>query len=242
MDTNALTPALGRLADERPAMEVSLNRGNELGERPVATKHRVAAVDDQESVLASLRYLLRTFDDFTGCGFYPTASEALVRIPIDRPQVVLMDIRLPDLCGIECTRQLKLALPELVVVMMTALEDSDTINRSIAAGCSGYLTKPFSASQCLATLRCALRHPGYVGARTNPMTFLSPATTTSILSESEHDLMRWLAHGLRYKEIADKVGLNQPLIHKRLQLIYRKLGATSRMEAVNRWRAMEPLD
>ena len=102
---------------------------------------KVAVVDDDEGIRASLAALIRRGPNFRLTGDYPDADTALKEIPRRPPDVVLMDINLPGVNGVECVRQLKAALPSLQVLMLTVYEDSDSLFNSLKAGASGYLLK-----------------------------------------------------------------------------------------------------
>src|SRR5262249_26433843 len=102
---------------------------------------RVAIVDDDEGIRSSLASLIRRSPMFRLSGDYPDAESALEKIPLDPPDVVLMDINLPGMKGVECVRQLKTALPAVQFLMLTVYEDSDSLFNSLKAGASGYLLK-----------------------------------------------------------------------------------------------------
>ena len=110
---------------------------------------RVALVEDDEPVRASLAVLISGANGFTcvcACG---TAEEALQQIPPAKPEVVLMDINLPKMSGIECVRRLKAALPETQIIMLTMYEDNHCVFDSLTAGASGYLLKRTPHAQIL---------------------------------------------------------------------------------------------
>ena len=125
----------------------------------------VAIVDDQDSIRLILCRILEESGLFRCVGSYATGEEALRGVPDVRPEVVLMDIQMPGISGIESMHRLKQKLPGLIVVLVSGLADPDTMAKALAAGGDGYLTKPFTASQCLATLTFALRNktPGSPG-------------------------------------------------------------------------------
>ena len=146
---------------------------------------------------------------------------------------------MPDMPGTECACRLRRILPGLAVVFVGAVADADTLQQAVEAGGRGYLVKPFTAAQCLATLRFALwRHPGLapVGGNGGPLPVrgLNPAFPS--LSAREWDVLRWLSDGLLYKEIEARLNASGALVKKIQHRLYRKLNVCNRTEAINRWR------
>jgi DNA-binding NarL/FixJ family response regulator len=114
---------------------------------------RVVVVDDDEDARLYFRDILQSTGDFTFAKDFANATEALAGIPCLRPDLAVMDICMPGLNGIECTKRLKRAMPGLKIVILTGTHDEDLERRSLQAGADAYLTKPVTADQCLATLR-----------------------------------------------------------------------------------------
>jgi DNA-binding NarL/FixJ family response regulator len=211
--------------------------------RTAARGHRfqVAVVDDEPDVHESMRFILDKADEFEPSGFYLKGQDALVGILTQPPDVVLMDIRLPDLSGIECTRRLTAGLPQLRVVMISALDDRRTVEDAIRAGCHGYLTKPFGPTQCLAMLRCALsarltsRAPARLPEDQCPLHRDTQGPRCFRISEREIEILRALADRKMYKEISADLDMGMGLTHKLVNRVFRKLRVHSRHEAVQRW-------
>jgi DNA-binding NarL/FixJ family response regulator len=204
-------------------------------------RFQVAVVDDEPDVLESVRFILDDADEFEPTGFYLKGQDALVGILTQPPDVVLMDIRLPDLSGIECTRRLTAGLPQLRVIMISALDDRRTVEEAIRAGCHGYLTKPFGSTQCLATLRCALSArltgatPPRLPENQCPLHRNSQGSQCFRISGREIKVLGALTDGRMYKEIAADLDLGMGLTHKLVNRVFRKLGVHSRQELVRRW-------
>ena len=158
-------------------------------------------------------------------GLYAAGSEALSEIPLVIPDVVLMDIRMPGISRIECMRRLKGKLPGLVVILVSGLQDRQTISAAWEAGGDGYLTKPFSVAQCLATITFAFR-------RRRPMTQSGASLALPVFNQREDVVMECLAHGLPNKQIADKLGWSLQVVEYVIRRIYGKLGVLNRVEAV----------
>src|SRR5215471_7151510 len=114
---------------------------------------KVAIVDDDEGIRASLAALIRRAPNFKLAGDYPDAETALKEIPRHPPDVVLMDINLPGMNGVECVRQLKSTMPKVQFLMLTVYEDSDSLFNSLKAGASGYLLKRTASARLLEAIR-----------------------------------------------------------------------------------------
>src|ERR1051326_3562878 len=114
---------------------------------------KVAIVDDDEGIRASLATLIRRSPSLKFVGDYPDAETALKEIPRKPPDVVLMDINMPGMKGVECVRQLKAAVPAVQFLMLTVYEDSDSLFNSLKAGASGYLLKRTASARLLDAIR-----------------------------------------------------------------------------------------
>jgi len=171
-------------------------------------------------------------------GSYASGLEAMLEIPITRPKIVLMDIRMPGMSGIECMVRLKSVTPALIVVLVSGLTDPETMAEALAAVGDGYLTKPFTISQCLATLRFSLRdHRWHDRNGADGRVFSSRgAVGDARLTKRENEVMAGLAQGLLYKEIAANLHISYSAVNKHQHNIYQKLHANNRTEAINKWR------
>src|SRR5437016_12418633 len=114
---------------------------------------KVAVVDDDEGIRTSLAAMIRRASNLRLTGDYPDAETALKEIPRRPPDVVLMDINLPGINGVECVRQLKATLPEVQFLMLTVYEDSDSLFNSLKAGASGYLLKRTASARLLEAIQ-----------------------------------------------------------------------------------------
>lgn len=194
----------------------------------------VAVVDDDEVTCAYFRDILQGVDDFHCAGCFSNAPQALIGIAAARPDLVLMDTHLPGINGIECTKRLKSANPNLKIVMVTASDEPDLVEQSLEAGADAILMKPITPEQCVAALKFAIgkRLNEGAGALQN---FSSALSLIALLTAREKQVMQYLADGLLYKEIADKIGVSFSTVHKHQHNIFRKLGTTNRTEAVRKW-------
>jgi DNA-binding NarL/FixJ family response regulator len=198
----------------------------------------VALVEDRDEIRAQLAHTIGRSSLLNLAGSYPDAESALAELPTLRPNVVLMDINLPGIDGVECVRQLKARMPETQFVMLTIYEDGNRLFQSLMAGASGYLLKRTSADKLLAAIQEV--HAGGV-----PMTpemarrvirhFQDgplPAQELPGLSPREREVLQQLAKGLRYKEIEENLRMSTGTLRTYVASIYKKLHVHSRTEAV----------
>jgi len=202
------------------------------------TQIKVALVDDDDGIRTSLAALIRRADALKLTGDYADGETALKEIPRRPPDVVLMDINLPGMNGVECVRQLKTILPSAQFLMLTVYEDSDSLFNSLKAGASGYLLKRTASARLLEAI-----HDVHVGG--SPMTpqlarrvvqlFSRPADNSSSmarLTPGEREFLDQLAKGYAYKEIADRMKISIDTVRSYVRTVYEKLHVHSRTEAV----------
>jgi DNA-binding NarL/FixJ family response regulator len=199
---------------------------------------KVAIVDDDEGIRTSLASLIRRASSLKLAGDYPDAESALADLPRNPPDVVLMDINLPGINGVECVRQLKAALPAVQFLMLTVYEDSDSLFNSLKAGASGYLLKRTASARLVEAIRDV--HTG--GSPMTPQLarrvvhFFArvPEGNPSLarLTPGERDFLDQLAKGYAYKEIADRLNISIDTVRSYVRTVYEKLHVHSRTEAV----------
>ncbi|MGA2751650.1 MAG: response regulator transcription factor [Verrucomicrobiota bacterium] len=199
---------------------------------------KVAIVDDDEGIRSSLAALLRRAPTMRLAGDYPDAETALREIPRNPPDVVLMDINLPGMNGVECVRQLKTAAPKTQVLMLTVYEDSDSLFNSLKAGASGYLLKRTASARLVEAIRDV--HSG--GSPMTPQLarrvvqfFSRPGegeASVARLTAGEKEFLDQLAKGYAYKEIADRMNISIDTVRSYVRTVYEKLHVHSRTEAV----------
>lgn len=196
----------------------------------------VAVVDNDADARLYLQDILEMSEGFSWVGSFSNGADALKGIPQLRPDLVLMDIQMPKLNGIECTKQLKQIFTSAKIIMVTGLHDENSIKQALSAGASAYLTKPFSIQQCLATLKWAVASKPEHNSSTNELAPAASLETCALLTKRENEIMRCLAAGLLYKEIADKLEISYSAVHKFQHKIFMKLKAANRTEAIIKWR------
>ena len=198
----------------------------------------VSIVEDNHQLRGTLARVISRADGFQCLSHYANAEDALKALPDVRPNVVLMDINLPGMNGVECVRQLKHIQPNTQIVMLTAYEDTENIFNSLAAGASGYLLKRTSSAELLAALREVSQggspmtaHIARKVVQSFQKTGPSPQATEN-LSQREQEVLDCLAQGFLYKEIAEKLGISYETVHTYVRRIYEKLQVRTRTEAV----------
>ena len=200
---------------------------------------KVSIVDDQADLRENIAGYVNAAKGFRCVSVYSSAEEALAHLPQDKPDVVLMDINLGGLSGIECVRQLKPQMPATQVVMFTVFDDTDKIFSALAAGASGYLLKRMAPAKLLEAIREVHEGGSPMSAPIARKVVLSlqPALRrggddTTALSPREREVLGGLAEGQAYKQIADKLGVSIHTVRNYIRRIYEKLHVCSRTEAV----------
>jgi DNA-binding NarL/FixJ family response regulator len=196
---------------------------------------RVAVVDDDADTRLFLKDIILSEKNYIFTGAFSTAKEALTAIPKLRPDLAVIDISLPDLNGVECTKRLKEIVPALKVVIVSGNRERNWFDRSLEAGAVTYLIKPVDPSQLIATLRFV------IGSANGPARIQpgqSKKYSMPILNDREREVLNKLAEGLLYKEIADVLGISYAAVHKCQHTVFRKLHVANRAEAMRVWLQM----
>ena len=198
----------------------------------------IAIIEDIEDIRESLKILIQTTEGFECTGAFPDAEtglEFLTAYPVD---IVLMDIHLPGMDGIECVRQLKSVHPQMQFIMCTIFQNDDSIFNALKAGATGYMLKTDDRTKIIDAI-----HEVHAGG--SPMTpqiarrviesFKKPPVNEALelLTKRETELLGLLAKGFRYKEISDSLCISTETVRKHINNIYQKLLVQSRIEAVN---------
>jgi DNA-binding NarL/FixJ family response regulator len=203
----------------------------------------VAIVEDNAALANGLRKIVESAADFRCLGVWSTAEEALRKIDAFRPQVVLMDINLPGMSGIEATARIKQHLPEIQVIMVTVYRDHDQIFAALKAGASGYLLKrstPEEVRQAVRDVRSGGAPMSAEIARRVVEAFHQPVRAPGEedvkLSKRETEILEHLTMGLANKEIADRLNISVETVRVHLRRVYEKLHVHSRTEAAMKFR------
>ena len=199
----------------------------------------IAIVEDDEDIRESLKILIQTTEGFACAGAFADAETGLEFLTANPADIVLMDIHLPGMDGIECVRQLKSVHPEMQFIMCTIFQDDNSVFNALKAGATGYLLKNDDPGKIID----AIHELDAGGSPITPQiarrvmeSFKRPAVNDAIhlLTKRETEMLGLLAKGFRYKEIADKLCISTETVRKHINNIYQKLHVQSRIEAVNK--------
>jgi len=198
----------------------------------------VSIVDDKKELRQSIATFVNGSPGFRCVSAYSSAEAALKGLPSDKPDVVLMDINLGGMNGIECVERLKAKVPAMQILMLTVYEDTDQIFKALAAGASGYMLKRLTPVKLLEAIREVHEGGSPMSgpiARKVVASFQGALRTDdkqALLSSREQMVLDCLAKGLTYKQTADRLSISIPTIRSYLRRICKKLHVQSRTEAV----------
>ncbi|WP_294317741.1 response regulator transcription factor [uncultured Chryseobacterium sp.] len=195
---------------------------------------RIFAYDDSTERLASLKALISLSDNMEYAGGAENGLNVLTEMKEHQPDVVLMDINMPVVNGIEGLKLIKSRFPQIKVLIQTAFDDSEKIFTSISCGASGYILKSDSPQRILQ----AIEEVNEGGASMNPaiakrvLEYFLPSKNPEILTPKEKEVLKFLAEGLSYKMVADKLNVSYSTINTHIKHIYQKLHISSLGEAI----------
>ncbi len=198
----------------------------------------VSIVEDNEKLRGTLARVLDRAEGFRCVSHYANAEDAVKDLPQVRPDVVLMDINLPGMNGVQCVQQLKKLMPQIQIIMLTVYEDTENIFSALQAGANGYLLKRTTSKELLEAITEVHRGGSPMTmhiARKVVQSLQQTAATAQPaenLSEREQQVLDLLSQGLMYKEIAEKLGISYETVHTYIRRIYEKLQVRTRTEAV----------
>lgn len=199
---------------------------------------KVAIVEDDSKIRESLKLILNGSQEYNCIAVYEDAENALYDLPNKNTDVVLMDINLPKMNGIECVRLLKQKIPEILVIMLTMYQDSQKIFNSLQAGAIGYLLKSSSPIEILQAIKDVSNGGSPMSAqiaRKVVQSFFRPnydPKSSVKLTERETEILDLLSKGYINKEIAEQLSISPDTVHNHLRRIYEKLQVRTRTEAV----------
>lgn len=201
---------------------------------------KVSIVEDDVRVRSNLARLIDRAEGFRCLSQHPSAENALEELPYQLPEVVLMDINLPGMNGIECVRRLKEVLPQTQLIMLTVYENTENIFNALSAGATGYLLKQTPPAELLAAIRDVHKGGSPMTsqiARKVVASFKQPVQVcaeTEKLTVRELEILDHLTKGFSYKEIAEALKVSYDTVHAHIRNIYEKLHVRSRGQAVAR--------
>ena len=200
----------------------------------------LAIVEDLDEVRDGLKNFISLSQDFKVLDTFKTAEEAAYDLPKLKPDIVIMDINLPGMNGIECIRQIKDKIPGTQFMMFTVYENDEKVFEALKAGASGYLLKNTGLVQLIESLKEL--HNGGSPMSANIARKLvtlfrkeqKEATNLEILSSRENEILQYLSKGLLYKEIAEQLSISVSTVRQHIHHIYEKLHVQNRTEAINK--------
>jgi len=197
---------------------------------------RILIVDDHQIVREGLKHMLAPQEDILVVGEAVSGEDAIIEAQRLRPDVVLMDIKMPGIDGIAATRQLREKMPDISVIMLT-LYDDEYVPQAIKAGASGYILKEASREQLTQAIRDA--HRGYatlapplIREVLTKLADLSRASQDSVLTKRQREILKLVAAGLVRKEVATRLYISEATVKKELTVIFDKLGVSDQTQAV----------
>jgi DNA-binding NarL/FixJ family response regulator len=207
---------------------------------------RIAIIEDNATFARTIQKILQRPGSGIECAVvYPTAEEALLGIAQTKPEVILVDINLPGMTGIECIAKLKSVDSGLICLVLTTFDNNAMIFDSLKAGACGYLLKRTPPSDIVAAIFQA-RAGGspmspHIARQVVSYFHRTPVPPNETrLENPEREVIDLLAQGLLYKEVAEQLGITIDVVRRRVKKIYEKLHAHTRMEAVNKYREGPP--
>jgi len=214
----------------------NLSKRNRAKIKPVNIT--VSIVEDDAPLRGILSEWIHSADGFKCAGVHENAEAALAALPQEKPSVVLMDINMPGMNGIECVRRLKPQMRDTQFVMLTVYEDPDHIFKALSSGASGYMLKRTPRAELLTAIKDV--HAGGSPMSSNIarkivqsfQRFNTSPTETENLSPREREVLELLARGYLYKEIAESLHISVPTVNTHIRRIYEKLHVRSRSQAV----------
>ncbi len=200
----------------------------------------ISIVEDLDEVRDGLKNFIGLNSEFKIQDTYKTAEEAAYEIPLHKPDIVIMDINLPGMNGIECIREIKNKVPNTQFMMFTVYENDEKVFEALKAGASGYLLKNTGLVNMLESLKEL-----YAGGSPMSPNIARKLVTvfreqeknlelTETLSKRENEILQHLSKGLLYKEIAEQLHISTATVRQHIHKIYEKLHVQNRTEAINK--------
>ncbi len=207
-------------------------------------KTSVAIVEDNNDIRLALEQIIESSEEYTLAGSCISGEEALIKLPILNPRVVLMDIGLGGMSGIEVVKELKTTHPEILFMMCTIYDEDEKIFEALSAGANGYILKKTSPAKLLEGIKELIEGGApmssqiarkVVAAFQNKPNAAVTGSALDVLSKRENEILEMLSTGLLYKEISDKLYISSETVRKHVYHIYEKLHVSNRIEAVNKY-------
>jgi DNA-binding NarL/FixJ family response regulator len=198
----------------------------------VDKRTKCLAVDDHATVRQGLALMFRQADDLELVGTVETGEDAVSAIRRHKPQVVIMDVRLPGMDGISALKRLKEAAPSVKTVMFSAYGDRRLLSDAIAAGARGYVMKGSPPEDLLRAIRTVVAGKAFVDPSLSPVLIMTNGMLDAPLTEREREILQLLAEGLHTEEVAARMGLSAETVKSDTKRAIQKLEADTRVHAV----------
>ncbi len=227
----------GRASQGQSAPRFARARDAEAQDQPLLPK--IALVDDDEELHLLLKAVAE-MGHFKLVDSCYSAAEALDRLPGLRPDAVIMDIRLPDLSGIDCMVRLRTVLPQLPIVILTGYPDGQNFFRSLMEGARGFLVKPVSPQEFVDAFAQVLKGEFALAKEVVPFLIqlvrqVRQVNPDNLLTRREEEVMACLFEGMQDKEIASRLGIGAATVHTHMHRLLEKLGVHSRRELIAKY-------
>ncbi len=205
-------------------------------------KIKVVIVEDLEEVIEGLSAFINKDGALQLVAVFRTAEAAILELPLLKPDLVVVDINLPGITGIECVRQVKQLVPKIQFMMFTVYENNDQVFDALKAGASGYLLKKTAPLQIIESIKELHAGGSPMSAAIarklvtvfNEQNNQAPLRNDAVLSPREKEILQLVAKGLLYKEIADQLGISFHTVRQHIGAIYEKLHVHNKTEAINK--------
>lgn len=201
-------------------------------------KIKIILVEDKEEIRKNLEILLNSNEETECLKTFPNSETAIKQVPALKPDVILMDINLPGISGIECTKIIKSQFPEIQIIILTMYEDSDLVFKALSYGATGYLLKRTTSNQLIESIKEVFAGGSPMSmeiARMVVNSFKNEEKNENIedkLTTREWEILGFLSKGMRYKEIAEQLFISVETVRSHLRKIYSKLQVSSATQAV----------
>jgi DNA-binding NarL/FixJ family response regulator len=197
----------------------------------------IAIFDDNERIRSSMQMLLDEVDNFTVSGIFSDATNIIAKLRLSKPDIILMDIDMPGISGIDAIKEVRQALPECIIIMQTIHDSEEKIFESIKAGAHGYLTKDAKPAFLIQAIEEAVvggspLTPGIARKVISHFKEQPLVDNDFNLSEREKEILQLLANGRSYKMIASDLDIAYETVHSHIKRIYQKLHVSSLAEAL----------
>lgn len=207
----------------------------EKGEAMNKEMHKVVIVEDNVPLSDAFKEIINDSEDFKVVDAYTSCEDAIKYLKQDQPNIILMDIELPGMSGVEGTKTIKSLSPDVIIIVVTVYENSEVVFDALCAGASGYLTKNISSSRLIEAMKEAILGGAPMSIRIARMVVQSfRKANNSNLSDREIEVLKLLASGKSYQSIGDELFISRNTIKFHIKNIYEKLQVQNKEQAIKK--------